>query len=386
MSIPFIDLKAQYAVVKDDVQRRIDSVLDSGRFIMGPEITELEKELSAFTGAKHTVACSSGTDALLMPLMAMGIGPGDAVFVPPFTFVATVEAVALLGATPVFVDIKPDTFNIDPDKLELAIQATLKGDASIYPLPAQDGSLTPKAIIPVDLFGLPADYDRVMPIAERHGLFVLEDAAQGLGGKYKGRMSGSLAHAGATSFFPAKPLGCYGDGGAVFTDDDAMLEKLLSIRVHGQGTDKYDNIRLGLNARMDTLQAAILLSKLAIFPGELQRRQQVADAYNSRLSQVNGIVCPQTPANMSNAWAQYTIRTNNRDRVCDCLRQDSVPTAVYYPIPLHQQQAYSNLGYQSGDMPVSEDMATQVMSLPMHPYLTEETIDTICSAVAKALG
>jgi UDP-2-acetamido-2-deoxy-ribo-hexuluronate aminotransferase len=386
MSIPFIDIKAQYAVLKDDIRRRIDNVLDSGRFIMGPEITELEKELSAFTGAKHTVACSSGTDALLMPLMAMGIGPGDAVFVPPFTFVATAEAVALLGATPVFVDLEPETFNIDPDKLELAIQATLKGDASIYPLPTQDGSLTPKAIIPVDLFGLPADYDRIMPIAERHGLFVLEDAAQGLGGQYKGRMSGSLAHAGATSFFPAKPLGCYGDGGAVFTDDDAMLEKLLSIRIHGQGTDKYDNIRLGLNARMDTLQAAILLSKLAIFPDELERRQQAANAYNSRLSQVNGIVCPQTPADMSSAWAQYTIRTNNRDHICDCLRQDSVPTAVYYPIPLHLQRAYLNLGYRAGDMPVSEDMAAQVVSLPMHPYLTEETIDTICNAVAKALA
>ncbi len=386
MSIPFIDLKAQYAVVKDDVQRRIDSVLDSGRFIMGPEITELEQELAAFTGAKYVVACSSGTDALLMPLMAMDIGPGDAVFVPPFTFVATAEAVALLGATPVFVDIEPDTFNIDPDKLELAIQATLKGDASIYPLPTQDDStrLTPKAIIPVDLFGLPADYDRIMPIAERHGLFVLEDAAQGFGGKYKGRMSGSLAHAGATSFFPAKPLGCYGDGGAVFTDDDAMLEKLLSIRVHGQGTDKYDNIRLGLNARMDTLQAAILLSKLAIFPDELKRRQEAADAYNSRLSKINGIICPQTPANMSSAWAQYTIRTSNRDHLIKCLGQDSVPTAVYYPIPLHLQQAYSNLGYRTGDMPVSEDMAAQVISLPMHPYLTEETIDTICTAVAKA--
>ena len=291
--IPFIDLKAQQERIRPQIEARIKRVLDHGQYIMGPEIKELEGKLVEFTGAKHALTCSSGTDALLMILMGWGVGPGDAVFTTPYTFIATAEVISLLGATPVFVDIDPITFNIDPEKLALSIQAVKEKDPSIYPIP--DSSLIPKAIIPVDLFGLPADYDSIVGIAERHDIHVLADSAQSFGGEYLERKVGTLGHATATSFFPAKPLGCYGDGGEIFTDDDNLAEKLTSIRVHGKGTDKYDNIRIGLNARLDTLQAAILLPKLEIFPKEIEKRQRVANRYSIGLSGCDKLTVPSVP-------------------------------------------------------------------------------------------
>jgi len=371
--IPFVDLKAQFARLEKDIRARMDRVLIHGRFILGPEIFELEKALADFAGVRYAVTCASGTDALLMPLMAWDIGPGDAVFTTPFTFIATAEVIAMTRATPVFVDIDPRTFNIDPEKLEQSIHKTLT-----------QGRLKPRAVIPVDLFGLPADYDRIMPIAESCGMMVLEDAAQGFGGTYKGRRAGSLANAGATSFFPAKPLGCYGDGGAVLTDDEDLFKKLESIRVHGKGEDKYDNVRLGLNARMDTLQAAILLPKLAIFEDELAARQRVADCYTKNLEEV--VKTPHVPKESTSAWAQYSVLSSQRGLLQDALKKAEIPSAVYYPRPLHLQGAFSDLGYKAGDFPVSEAAADQIFSLPMHPYLGENDLarvtETICNAAA----
>lgn len=379
--IPFIDLKSQFKTIEKDIRTRIDAVLEHGRYVMGPEIDELEKNLAEFAGTKYCLACSSGTDALLMPLMALGVGPGDAVFTTPFTFVATAEVIALLGATPIFVDIDPKTYNIDPAKLEQAILAVKNNDPKAHPLPrsVDVSGLRPKAIIPVDLFGLPADYDAINPIAKKHGLFVLEDAAQGFGGVYKGKMAGSLAEAAATSFFPAKPLGAYGDGGAIFTDSDEMLETLDSIRVHGQGKDKYDNVRLGLNARIDTLQAAVLLCKLAAFRGELKERQRVADTYTRHLD--GAVVTPETPKGYQSAWAQYSVLSEKRADIQKTLGEADIPTAVYYPIPLHRQTVYDYLGYRDGDLPISEDVAARVFSLPMHPYLKESQIKEICEVI-----
>ena len=372
MNIAFIDLKRQFAAMETDIRSAIDGVLAHGRFIMGPEVAQLEKGLAEYAGTKHCVVCSSGTDALLMPLMAWNIGPGGAVFTTPFTFIATAEVISLLGATPVFVDIDPATFNIDPAKLRQAVERV-----------EREGRLTPKCIIPVDLFGLPADYDPIMALAKEKGLYVLEDAAQGFGGEYKGRRAGSLGHIAGTSFFPAKPLGCYGDGGAVFTDDSDVDEVLKSIRVHGQGPHKYENVRIGLNARMDAMQAAILLVKLAAFPKEIQARQKVAGRYAQRLSGV--VVTPVVPDGYLSAWAQYSVLTDHRDAVLDRLNKAGVPTAVYYPKPLHLQKAYANLGHKPGDFPVSESMASRIFSLPMHPYLTDEEIDFVAEKVADAV-
>ncbi len=379
--IPFIDLKSQFKTLEKDIRARIDAVLEHGRYVMGPEIEELEKNLAEFAGTKHCLACSSGTDALLMPLMALGVGPGDAVFTTPFTFVATAEVIALLGATPIFVDIDPKTYNMDPAKLEEAILALKNNDPQAHPLPrsVDASSLTPKAIIPVDLFGLPADYEAINAIGKRHDLFVLEDTAQGFGGRYKGKMAGSLAEAAATSFFPAKPLGAYGDGGAVFTDSDEMLGILDSIRIHGQGTDKYDNVRLGLNARIDTIQAAVLLCKLAAFPGELKERQRVADTYTRYLDEA--VVTPAIPEDCQSAWAQYSVLSDKRADIQKALNDAGIPTAVYYPVPLHRQTVYDYLGYRDGDLPVSEDIAARVFSLPMHPYLKESQIMEICEVI-----
>ncbi|RLC28919.1 MAG: aminotransferase, partial [Deltaproteobacteria bacterium] len=313
-SLNFIDLKAQQRSIRPALEKNIHRVLHHGRYIMGPEVKELETRLCNYTGAKHCIGVSSGTDALLMPLMAMDIGPGDAVFTTPFTFIATAEVIRLLGATPVFVDIDPGTFNLDPGKLASAIEAVRKNDPAIYPLPQQTGPLSPKAVMPVDLFGLPADYDPIMALAEAHGLKVLSDSAQGFGSVYKERKSGTLGHATATSFFPAKPLGAYGDGGAIFTDDEDLAARLESIRVHGKGTDKYDNIRIGLNARLDTLQAAILLAKMEIYPREVQLRQEVAKRYTDLLStQSSALSTPFVPEGMKSAWAQYSLLARDQD-------------------------------------------------------------------------
>jgi len=389
MKIPFIDLKAQQERIRPQIEARIKKVLDHGQYIMGPEIKELEEKLAEFTGAKHAITCSSGTDALLMVLMAWGIGPGDAVFTTPFTFIATAEVISLLGATPVFVDIDPKTFNIDPTKLELAIQAIMQNDPAIYPIPNSSASgipysLTPKIIIPVDLFGLPADYDRIMKIAEEHNLFVLADAAQSFGGKYNGRRVGTLGHATSTSFFPAKPLGCYGDGGAIFTDDDELAEILTSIRVHGKGIDKYDNIRIGLNARMDTIQAAIILPKLEIFSEELEARQQVADSYSRLLSIYDApFTAPHIPEGYKSAWAQFSVLSENRDAIQKEFKDAGIPTAIYYPKPLHLQNAFSCLGYKMGEFPVTESTANKIFSLPMYPYLSGSQIDEIIQVFKK---
>ncbi len=384
--IPFIDLKAQFKHLEKDIRAGIDSVLEHGQFILGPEVRELEKLLADFAGTRYALTCASGTDALLMPLMAKGIGPGDLVFTTPFTFVATAEVISLLGATPVFVDIDPITFNMDPAKLELAIRAVKTGDPDLHPLPASlSVDAVAKAVIPVDLFGLPADYDKIIPIAEKEGLFVLEDAAQGFGGVYKDRPAGGLAHTGATSFFPAKPLGCYGDGGAIFTDDEELVEIMESIRVHGYGQQKYDNVRIGLNARFDTLQAAILIPKLKAFPAELTARQRIAEQYTDLLLAVpNKVTTPTVPQGMQSAWAQYSLICKDRDSLQKNLKEAGIPTMIYYPIPLHLQTAYASLGYKEGDFPVSENAADHILSLPMHPYLSAKLVDKIAGAIIES--
>jgi len=386
--IPFVDLKAQQDRIRPQIEERIKKVLDHGQYIMGPEVKELEERLAEFTGARHAITCSSGTDALLMILMAWEVGPGDAVFTTTFTFIATAEVIALLGATPVFVDIDPRTFNIDPAKLELAIQAVKTNDPSIHPRPnSSQGeayrSLSPKAIIPVDLFGLPADYDVIMKIADDYNLKVLADAAQSFGGEYRGKRVGTLGHATATSFFPAKPLGCYGDGGAIFTNDDELAEKLRSIRVHGKGVDKYDNVRIGLNARMDTMQAAILLPKLKIFPEEIEARQQIAKSYSRLISNLSPeIMGPYIPAGYRSAWAQYSILVSKRQVIQEKLNNAGIPTAIYYTKPLHSQSAFKGLGYDHSAFPVSELTSKQILNLPMHPYMMEKDIH----AIVKAIG
>jgi dTDP-4-amino-4,6-dideoxygalactose transaminase len=367
----FNDLKAQYQRIKPAVQKRIDAVLNHGRFIMGPEVEELEQRLAAYAGTRHCLACASGTDALLLPLVAWGVGPGDAVFVPPFTFMATAEVVSLLGATPVFVDIDPITYNMDPARLDAAI-------CGLKP------PLHAKAVIPVDLFGLPADADAINAVAAKHGLPVLEDGAQSFGATYKGRKACSLALAGATSFFPAKALGCYGDGGAVLTDDAELLYTLRSLRVHGQGSDKYDNVRIGINGRMDTLQAAIVLAKLDIFDSELAARRAAALRYNEGLA--GCAIVPQEPAGYASNWAYYSVQVSERQAVIDALKKAGIPSAIYYPRPLHLQTAYASLGYRPGSMPVSEAVAGRILSLPMHAYLSALDQQRIIEVVRGVAG
>jgi len=385
--IPFLDLKAQYKILESDIQAAINGVLEHGKFILGPEVAELEKQLAEFANVQYAITCSSGTDALLMPLMALNISPGDIVFTTPFTFIATAEVISLLGAVPVFVDIDPETFNIDVTKLKLAVEAVKTRDTHIYPLPHNiPAAAIPKAVIPVDLFGLPADFDPIMEIAGEENLFVLEDAAQGFGGIYRGRKAGGLGHAGATSFFPAKPLGCYGDGGAIFTNDEVLVEKLLSIRVHGQGTDKYNNVRTGLNARLDTLQAAILLQKLKIFPQELAARQEVSQNYTKALAGLQPeITTPGVPSGYRSSWAQYSLLANNRERIMDELNKEGIPTAIYYPVPLHLQAAFSNLQYESGNFPIAESVSKRIFSLPMHPYLEHDLVGRIAAIIRQAI-
>ncbi|ABC78488.1 pleiotrophic regulatory protein [Syntrophus aciditrophicus SB] len=382
----FIDLPAQQQRIRMQIEENIRKVLDHGQYIMGPEIGALEQALVEYTGVRHAIACSSGTDALLLALMAYGVGPGDAVFTTPFTFIATAEVVALLGATPVFVDIDPRTFNIDPEKLKQAIQAVKQNDPRLHPLPAasQSAALTPKGIIPVDLFGLPADYDRISAIAREHGLFVIEDAAQSFGAEYQGKKAGALADIACTSFFPAKPLGGYGDGGMCFTDDDTLADLMRSIRIHGQGSDRYNNVRVGINGRLDSLQAAILLAKFSLFPEETILRQQAAGRYSALLAQNESLVLPYVPDGYLSVWAQYSIlaRDNaHRAAIQAALQKEGIPTMVYYPKPLHVQDAFAFLGYRPDDLPVSDDCARRIFSLPMHPYLKEDDQKLIADAI-----
>lgn len=370
--IPFVDISAQRKRLGKAIDEAVTRVLTHCQFIMGPEVRQLEAELSAFCGARNTISCSSGTDALVMVLMAKGVGPGDAVFCPSFTFCATAEAVVVVGATPVFVDVEEKTFNLDLASLERAITETKRGD------------LKAKAIIPVDLFGLPADLDVVAAVAKREGLFVISDAAQSFGASYKGKPVGTQALATTTSFFPAKPLGCYGDGGAIFTDDDQLAEVMRSIRVHGQGADKYDNIRIGMTGRLDTIQAAVLIEKLKIFPDEIEARNRVAKRYAAALKDI--AIVPEVPSGYGSVWAQYTIRVANRDALAAVLQTRGVPTAIYYPKPLHRQGAYKHFPVAGNGLPVTEKLSAEVISLPMHPYLDEPTQDRVIAAVREALA
>ena len=372
--IPFIDVAAQRRRLGRSVDEAIARVLGHCQFILGPEVRAFEAALAAFCGARHAVSCASGTDALVLVLMAKGIGPGDAVICPSFTFTATAEVAALVGATPVFADVEEGSFNLDPESLQRACAT------------ARKLGLRPKVVIPVDLFGQPADYDRIMPIAEAEGLFVLDDAAQAFGATYKNRRLGALAPATATSFFPAKPLGCYGDGGAVLTEDEELAQVMRSVRVHGEGRDKYDCVRIGLNGRLDTIQAAILIEKLKIFPDEIVARERVARRYSAGLADV--AIVPKLARGSTSVWAQYTIRlaAGRRDALAAALNPQGIPTAIYYPTPLHCQEPYRRFPVAEGGAPVSERLADEVISLPMHAYLDEATQDRIIAAVRRALG
>ncbi len=370
--IPFIDLQAQRRRLGDRVERAMARVLDHGRYILGPEVAELERQLAAFCGARHVIGCSNGTDALVLALRAMGVGPGDAMLVPSFTFAATAEAVALVGAMPVFVDVLEDSFNLDPAGIGAGVAA------------ARSAGADPRGIIAVDLFGQSADYDALAKTAAAHGLWLMDDAAQSFGARWRGRAVGGLAEITTTSFFPAKPLGCYGDGGAVFTDDDGLAELLRSLRVHGQGVDRYDNARIGINGRLDTLQAAILIEKLAIFPEEIEARERIAARYNEMLGDV--AIVPRRAADSTSVWAQYTLRIGNRDAVAKALSAQGIPTAIYYPIPLHRQTAYKHCPVAGNGLPASDRLSAEVLSLPMHPYLDTATQDRIVTVLRDAVG
>lgn len=370
--VPFIDIAAQRRRLGKSIDDAVAKVLTHCQFIMGPEVRQLEADLSAFCGARHTISCSNGTDALIMAQMATGIGPGDAVFCPSFTFCATAESVVCVGASPVFVDIEEKTFNMDIASLERAIAD------------AKRAGLKLKAIIPVDLFGQPADLDAIAAIAKREGMFVISDAAQSFGATYKGKRVGTQALVTTTSFFPAKPLGCYGDGGAVFTDDDKVAETLRSIRVHGQGADKYDNVRIGMTGRLDTIQAAVLIEKLKIFQDEIEARNRVAARYNAGLKDV--AIVPEVASGYGSVWAQYTIRVEKRDALAAVLQTRGVPTAIYYPKPLHRQEPYKRYPVAGNGLPVTDKLAAEVISLPMHPYLDEPTQDRVIAAVREALA
>ena len=371
----FRDLNAQYQALKPEIDAGIEAVINSSAFILGEPVTELENKLAEYVGRKHCVGCGNGTDALQLSLMIWGVGPGDAVFTSDFTYFASAGTSSILGATPVLVDIDLDTFNIAPDSLEAQIQRVIS-----------EGKLKPKAIVPVDLFGQPADYNRILPIAEKYGLKVLEDAAQGFGGNIRGKRAGSFGDLAATSFFPAKPLGCYGDGGAIFTDDDDVDVRLRSMRAQGKSpVDKYDNREIGMNSRLDTLQAAILLPKLKAFVDyELEAVNKVAEWYTERLE--GHYMTPTVPDGFYSSWAQYTILLENRD-VRDSmqkkLREQGIPSMVYYPRGLHQQEAYRWMGLPDEWYPYTVEATKRVLSLPMHPYMTEETVNQVVTAILK---
>ena len=357
----FIDLAAQYQHLKTKIDKRIQTVLEHGQYIMGPEVKELEQNLADFVGVKHAITCANGTDALTLSLMALEVGEGDAVFCPTFTFFATAETIAFEKATPVFVDSNPDTFNICPQDLEKRILAVLA-----------QGKLKPKAIIAVDLFGLPAEYEKLEALAKKYDLKLIEDAAQGFGGSITNangqvRKAGAFGDIATTSFFPAKPLGCYGDGGAIFTNDDDYAELIRSYRVHGKGKDKYDNVRIGMNSRLDTLQAAILLEKLAEFPTELENRNKAAQQYTHELSST--YKTPRVPKGYVSSWAQYTLQSDDRDSAMAKYKAQGIPTVIYYGTCMHEQTAFADLGHKLGDFPIAEKLARSVFSLPMHGYL-----------------
>ena len=371
----FIDLQAQRRHIGPRMEEAILRVVAHGRYIMGPEVAELERRLAQFCGARHVLSCANGTDALGLALMAKQVRPGEAVLVPSFTFAATAEIVAWFGATPVFVDVCEDSFNMDPASLEAGIAT------------ARRLGLVPVGVIPVDLFGLPAGYDEILAIAAAHRLWVVADAAQSFGASYRGRPVGTIGDLATTSFFPAKPLGCYGDGGAVFIDDDETFEVLQSLRVHGQGTDKYDNVRIGLNARLDTIQAAVLIEKLGVFAEELAARERIAARYDALLGDI--VATPEVPAGLTSVWAQYTVRLPNghdRDRVAARLKAAGIPTAVYYAKPLHRQTAYCGYPVAGNGLPVSERLSDSVLSLPMHAYLDEPAQTRVAAALRAALG
>jgi len=370
-NIPFIDLKAQYQDIESSVRSRIDKVLSHGQFIMGPEVTELEEKLAAYVGVEHCIAASSGTDTLLIALMALNIKPGDEVITTPFTFIATGEMIALLGARPVFVDIDPETYNIDAQQIEAAITSRTR------------------AIMPVSLYGQCADFDLINAVAQAHGLPVIEDGAQSFGATYKGRRSCGLSTIGSTSFFPSKPLGAYGDGGALFTNDAVLAKAMREIRVHGQDR-RYHHPRIGLNGRIDTIQAAILLAKLERFDWEVEQRRVIGDRYTRQISAINDARSGLTPsfvhAHNTSVYAQYTIRVRNRDEVQKRLNAAGIPTAIHYPVPLNLQPAFAYLEQGVGSFPAAEEAAAEVMSLPMHPYLDEATQDRIVDVLASEIG
>ena len=371
--IAFIDLQAQRRRLGAPLEAAIKAAVEGGQWILGPQVAQFEKDIATWAGVKHAIACANGTDALLLVLRAWGVGPGDAVFVPAFTFAATAEVVALAGASPVFVDVLPDTFNMDPASLEAA-----------FALVKKDGKLTAKVVMPVDLFGQPADYRALAPIAKREGLKLFCDTAQGFGGLLDGKRAGAIGDAAATSFFPAKPLGCYGDGGAVFTNDDGLKDLLLSLRMHGQGSDRYEHVRVGYNSRLDTIQAAILIEKLKIYDDEIEKRNAVARRYDEAFAGSNRIKTPVVIEGATSIWAQYTLQVADRAKLQAGLKAAGVPAVVYYPIPLSKQPAYAH--YPSAPTPVSEALSGQVISLPMHPYLDAATQDRIISAVLANAG
>ena len=376
IDVQFIDLQAQYAALKPGIDSRIAKVLSHGHFIDGPEVIELQQQLQEFVGVKHAIACANGTDALALGLMALGIKAGDAVFCPTFTFFASAEVIAASGAVPVFVDCEEETFNICPLSLDEAVKDVLAR-----------GVYEPRAVITVDLFGLPANYPAIRDIARNHGLKILEDAAQGFGGEINGARAGSFGDIAATSFFPSKPLGCYGDGGAVFTNDDDYADLIRSLAHHGKGDNKYDNVRVGMNSRLDTIQAAILLEKLGVLAEETTRRNDVAGQYRARL---DGIVdVPAVPAGYVSAWAQYTVRSSRRDTIRDGLAGAGIPSMIYYPKCMHQQPVFSDntVPFETPvDLRRAGKFAREVLSLPMHAYLGAEGIDAVCEGIKSALG
>ena len=366
----FIDLSKQQSLIRSRVDQRISKVLEHGRYIMGPEVYELEEELAHYVDIEFCLTCSSGTDALLIPLLAKGIGRGDAVITTPFTYIATAEVIKLVGATPIFIDIDPVTFNINPELIDYGINlANKKG-------------LSPKAIIPVDLFGQPANYTEIEKYAKKYDLFVIEDAAQGFGGEIKNRKACTFGDVASTSFFPAKPLGCYGDGGAIFTKNEELYEIMKSIRIHGEGEDKYDNVRLGLNGRLDTLQAAVLLEKLSLFKDEVVKRNHIADYYNLNIS--DSFIKPNISKNYVSSWAQYSLLCKSvdfRDIVIKYLFKNDIPAMIYYRVPLHLQAVFANLGYRKGDLPVSEEISEKIFSIPMHPYIDNDQQNMVIEAL-----
>ena len=372
----FRDLKTQYTVLKDEMDQAILDVVASSAYVMGPKIKEMEKAFAEYVGVKHCVACNSGTDALLLALKVWDVKAGDAVFVPSFTFFASAEVIAMQGATPVFVDVDKDTFNMDVADLERKIDQTLKA-----------GKCTPRVVIAVDLFGLPADFKSIRKVADKHGMYVLEDGAQGFGGRIGNQEACTFGDISTTSFFPAKPVGCYGDGGAVFTDNDNWAELLESYHIHGKGSDRYDNVRIGMNSRLDSIQAAILLVKLKAFKDyELADVNKVAARYTEKLKKV--VKTPAVPEGFYSSWAQYTLQVEDkevRNGLQAALKALDIPTAIYYPIPMHRQTAFNYLDLEENRCPVSDQLADTVISLPIHPYLTEEDQNRICEAVCKFL-